>query len=303
MSAPFAAPGTVEGEAIDIDFIPILWFAFSPTIADCIIRVFAGKIIYNTTAIYAGVKLMKKINLALAALAIFITGTYALVANADHAWGKYHWDISTNDSIDAPLALGNNLTLLWDYSLVNSSADWNNSVLQNGIVSGAGNANCGPVAGGVEVCNDHYGENGWLGIASIWATRGKSNHITQAVVKVNDTYFDTSPYNSAAWRDFVMCQEIGHTFGLDHQDVVFNNANLGTCMDYTNDPDGTLYDQADNRSPNQQDWDMMVEIYAHLNSTDSGDDSDGGNGKSGGKKPKKAGDAGAIVFKTPSAWR
>ncbi|MCH8265703.1 MAG: hypothetical protein IIC10_09920 [Proteobacteria bacterium] len=114
MSAPFAAPGTVEGEAIDIDFIPILWFAFSPIIADCIIRVFAGKIIYNTTAIYAGVKLMKKINLALAALAIFITGTYALVANADHAWGKYHWDISTFDSNLAPLELVDNLTGDWE---------------------------------------------------------------------------------------------------------------------------------------------------------------------------------------------
>jgi hypothetical protein len=33
-----------------------------------------------------------------------------------------------------------------------------------------------------------------------------------------------------------MCQEVGHTFGLDHQDENFNNTNLGTCMDYTNDP-------------------------------------------------------------------
>jgi hypothetical protein len=246
---------------------------------------------------------MKKINLPLTVLAIFITGSYVLVANAGHAWGKYHWDISTADSISAPLALRDNLTSPWGSSLVNSSADWKHSLLQNGIVFGTGNDNCGPVPGGVEVCNDHYGDNGWLGIASVWATRGRSNHITQAVVKVNDTYFDTPTYNSAAWRDFVMCQEIGHTFGLDHQDVVFSNPNLGTCMDYTNDPDGTVYTRADSRSPNDHDYDMMVEIYTHLNSTDSGDDDGGGGkGKGGGKKPKKAGEAGAIDLNNPSAW-
>ena len=27
--------------------------------------------------------------------------------------------------------------------------------------------------------------------------------------------------------------EIGHGFGLQHRDIDFNNANLGTCMDYT----------------------------------------------------------------------
>ncbi len=41
-----------------------------------------------------------------------------------------------------------------------------------------------------------------------------------------------------------MCQEIGHDFGLDHQDENFNNPNLGTCMDYTNDPLGATVERA-----------------------------------------------------------
>ena len=45
-------------------------------------------------------------------------------------------------------------------------------------------------------------------------------------------------YNTPAYRRFVTCQELGHDFGLDHQDEVFDNPNLGSCMDYTNDPDG-----------------------------------------------------------------
>jgi hypothetical protein len=74
---------------------------------------------------------------------------------------------------------------------------------------------------------------------------------------MNDTYFASSTYNSPAWRQFVVCQEVGHTFGLDHQDEAFDNANLGTCMDYTNNP-------ATNQHPNQHDYDELVAIYSHL---------------------------------------
>ena len=56
-----------------------------------------------------------------------------------------------------------------------------------------------------------------------------------------------------------MCQEVGHTFGLDHQDENFNNPSLGTCMDYSSDP--TL-----NQHPNQHDYDQLELIYAHLDS-------------------------------------
>ncbi len=64
--------------------------------------------------------------------------------------------------------------------------------------------------------------------------------------------------------ELVACQEIGHTFGLDHQDEIFNNPNLGTCMDYTNDPSGTLFGQLSNEHPNTHDFDELVAIYAHL---------------------------------------
>jgi hypothetical protein len=111
----------------------------------------------------------------------------------------------------------------------------------------------------VEICNSKYGNNGWLGIASIWAS---GNHIVQGTVKVNDTYFNTSTYNTSAWRNLVMCQEVGHTFGLDHQDENFNNANLGTCMDYTSAP-------STNQHPNQHDYDQLVTIYSHLDSTNT----------------------------------
>ena len=79
---------------------------------------------------------------------------------------------------------------------------------------------------------------------------------------MNDTYFNTAQYNTPAWRSFVMDQETGHTLGLDHQDVDFNNADLldacgrGSCMDYSGDP-------ANNTTPNQHDYDELVIIYSH----------------------------------------
>ena len=237
---------------------------------------------------------MKKIFL-ISLLALFLA---AGTVSAGHSWGKYHWDISTDDSIASPLELGDNLTsLAWDSSLAGGSSDWNFSVLRNQVVAGTSNANCDPTSGRVEVCNGEYGNNGWLGIASIWVTRGRSGHIVQGVVKVNDTYFNTSQYDTQAWRNFVMCQEVGHTFGLGHQDESSSNANLGTCMDYTSDPDGTLFGQLENQHPNQHDYDMMAEMYAHLNSTDDDSKPEKGNN---GKKPSRAG--ANIDLNDPSSW-
>jgi len=192
------------------------------------------------------------------ATAVFLIalGVVASTAYANHSWGKYHWDLSTADTTTNPLDLGDNLTNGWSNNLITTSADWNVSVLKNEVVTGKSNANCDPTAGSVEVCNAEYGDNGWLGIASVWATRGKSAHITQGVVKLNDTYFNLPQYNTDAWRDMVMCQEVGHTFGLGHQDEDFSNTNLGTCMDYTNDPtrdDGL----GNNIAPNAHDYDMI----------------------------------------------
>jgi len=109
----------------------------------------------------------------------------------------------------------------------------------------------------VQVCNSAYGRNGWLGIAQIWIS---GSHITQGIVKLNDTYFSMATYNKPEWRALVMCQEIGHTFGLDHQDENFSNANLGTCMDYSNKPLGP----PNNEHPNEHDDDELALIYQHL---------------------------------------
>ena len=185
------------------------------------------------------------------AASIALVGT----ALATHAWGNYHWARTTNPFA---LKLGDNVNSTWDSYLRTTSSDWSQSaVLDTTIVAGKGRKNCRPTAGQIEVCNGTYGNNGWLGIAQIWAS---GDHITQAATKVNDTYFNTTTYNSSAWRNLVMCQEVGHDFGLSHQDENFSNPNLGTCMDYTNNP-------SSNQHPNQHDYDQLALIYAHLDSS------------------------------------
>jgi len=178
------------------------------------------------------------------------TGT---VQQEFHSWGSYHWARSSDQVY---LDLAKNLSAGWEPYLTVASADWSqSSVLETTVVQGTNSVKrCKPVAGRVEVCNSKYGRNGWLGVAQIWAS---GSHITQGVVKLNDTYFSMAKYNNPSLKQLVVCQEVGHTFGLDHQDENFNNANLGTCMDYTSNPVG-------NEHPNAHDYEELESIYAHV---------------------------------------
>ena len=185
---------------------------------------------------------------------------------ASHSWGNYHWARTAN-----PLTLKINeaLTSNWEPYLRTAMNDWGTSSVLNfspttPVSSSASAKRCNPIAGQVLVCNAAYGQRGWLGIASIWAN---GDHITQGTTKLNDTYFNMSQYNTPAWRQFVTCQEIGHDFGLDHQDENFDNVNLGTCMDYSRNPAGGVYNGFDyglsNEHPNRHDYDELKIIYKH----------------------------------------
>src|SRR3990167_10216992 len=199
---------------------------------------------------------MKK-TIMLSVLALSLGGL-ASVAYANHSWGGYHWARTNNPFT---LKVGDNVSSKWDPYLDEAIGDWNAStILDLTKVNGSTSPRtCKAKTGQIEVCSERYGNNGWLGLAQIWVS---GSHITKAVAKVNDTYFNTSTYNKPAWRRLVMCQEIAHDFGLDHQDEKFNNANLGSCMDYTSDPDGP----PSNEHQNAHDFEQLELIYAHLDS-------------------------------------
>ena len=217
----------------------------------------------------------------------------ATPAQAGHTWGNYHWECSSNP---VTIELGDNVDSGWAGWLAEASVDWSaSSVLDTPVGTGQAKGKCRPTAGRVEVCNDSFGNNGWLGLAQIWVS---GDHIVKAVAKMNDTYHDTSPYNQEGWRDMVMCQEVGHAFGLAHQDETFGNGNLGTCMDYTSNPDGPPA----NRSPNNHDYDVLETLYSHFDGGGGGGDDGGGNGGGNGCKGPPWTCAGSGVEAPPPAF-
>lgn len=204
--------------------------------------------------------------------ATFCAGSllYPAVGEATHSWGGYHWARTTPQFT---LKLGDNLTSSdWKSHLSQTSSDWNSPQLfgasstpvLTAIVAGqSSNARrCSMVAGTTQVCNATYGNNGWLGLASINITGG--THITQGSAKMNDTYFNSATYNNPNEREHVMCQEVAHTFGLDHQST--DGSSQNTCMDYFSNT-GANAGSATSTRPNFHDFEELNLIYAHLDST------------------------------------
>lgn len=196
--------------------------------------------------------ILRRLTLVISLVAAVAT-IAASSAAASHSWGNYHWARTANPFT---LKVGDNMSSSWDPYLSVASSDWSqSSVLDTAIVAGGTTGRkCRATTGRIEVCNASYGFNGWLGIAQIWLS---GSHITKAITKVNDSYFNTSTYNKAAAKQHVLCQEIGHDFGLDHQDE--SGADLNTCMDYA--------DALDNEHPNSHDYQQLETMYAHLDST------------------------------------
>ena len=204
-------------------------------------------------------------------LVLFIVSSLSFASHADHSWRNYKWDPS---SIPFTLDLVDNVNSDWNSFLTNSSMSWSSSVVLDTNTPEGSEAKaltCSAEVGNIQVCNAEYGDNGWLGLAQIYISRGKT--ITAGIAKLNDTYYKIPFYDTHAWRMMVMCQEIAHTFGLDHQDEIFDNANLGTCMDYTAYPsEVSPINGQTNEYPNDHDYEQLVTIYG-ASTSDGGDTS------------------------------
>jgi hypothetical protein len=190
--------------------------------------------------------------------AAVLAAAFASTAMATHTWGSYHW-ARTSGNAEVPLKVGDNVGTTWDSYLDGAIADWNASsvISLTKVVGGANNKNCRPTSGRIEVCSGNYGNNGWLGLATIWTVSG-TTHIGQATTKVNDTYFNSAIYNNPNERKHVMCQEVAHDFGLDHQSE--SGADLNTCMDYFSNT-GANANNTDSTHPNAGDYDELQWKY------------------------------------------
>ncbi|HEX2057515.1 MAG TPA: hypothetical protein VHI71_04020 [Actinomycetota bacterium] len=226
-------------------------------------------------------------------LFIALTGAVALFsaansASANHSWEGFHWSRSVNP---VNLQVVDSLVGEWDSYLGPAIADWNrSSVVELTAVPGADSivdrTACLPISGKVRVCNAKYADPTWLGLATVWLN---GDHIVQATAQVNDTWFDTELYNDPNAKRHVLCQEIGHDFGLDH------TYTEPTCMDDING----LFDPAF-VSPGPHDYQQLDAIYAHLDGTGGGTKPKGGP-KGGGHKAD-GGCSGGSCGSTVRVW-
>jgi hypothetical protein len=207
------------------------------------------------------------------AIAVIVATGYGAVVSANHSWGNYHW-ARTTASFD--LFVVNSTTEDWDGFVANAVADWSQSTVLNlvqdltGSTSSKDRRQCKAPSGMVRICNLAYGYNGWLGIAGI--SIDTNGHIVTGYTKLNDSYFGLASYNTPDWKQSVTCQELGHNIGLDHQDEVFDNTSLYSCMDYQASP----YAWA-----NDHDFEQLETIYSDLDAYNSYAGGDDG-GESGG---------------------
>jgi len=199
---------------------------------------------------------MKFNRLAVAVIGAAVVLTASLTASASHSWANYHWG---RTSQDFPLQVIDSNTPDWDGELAQTLGDWSKSTAFNLSVTGYDDSSrtrklCRAVSGKIRSCNASYGNNGWLGLASINIS---GDHITQGTAKMNDSY--SAQFAVQTERDHVMCQEIGHLFGLGHTSE--DGSTQNTCMDYSQSSTSTR--------PNQHDYDMLTSKYAHLDSVNT----------------------------------
>lgn len=187
---------------------------------------------------------------------------FSMVSYAGHNWNGYHW---ASNSVTTPIALKviDSTTSAWDGQRVEMQEQWSYSprlALATDSANDKKNvrSRCPLKAGQLRVCNYFYGNTGWVGIATI--NLDSSGHITHARAAMNDSYVD---YWTLERKNHVMCQEIGHIFGLNHTSE--DGSSQQTCMDYSND---TL-----SQYPNQHDYDQLLAIYGHSDGYNSYDDS------------------------------
>ena len=194
-------------------------------------------------------------------MAAIIAAALGAVVVADHSWGNYHW-ARTGSSFD--LIVVNSTTDDWDGYVEIAAGDWSQArslnMVQdlNGSTGDRDRRQCRAPGGAIRICNLAYGNTGWLGIAGI--SIDANGHISAGYTKLNDSYFSSAYYNTHDWKQSVVCQELGHNVGLDHQDEDFGNTTLESCMDYQDPPWP---------APNSHDYGQLETIYTHLDSYNS----------------------------------
>lgn len=100
-------------------------------------------------------------------------------------------------------------------------------------------------------------DSGWLGLASVRV--GAEGHISSGTVTMNRVIL--SRYAGTV-AEHVLCQEVGHLLGLDHQRDVRDSC-MQDCVGLRGDAWIACLQEPDGVTPNGHDAEQLREIYAH----------------------------------------
>lgn len=179
----------------------------------------------------------------MAALLAGLLLTATTVAFADHSWNGYHW---RSDNL-SPTVVNKTSSSLYDVPA--GVAEW--AALGTPIQPALTTAKKGNIT--VSESSSIF----YLGLARIFVEGG---HITKGEVKLNTRLLRS--YGAAA-ADHVLCQELGHVLGLDHNR---DGATGGTPDDTCMNDQGHLGEYT---SPNVHDAEQLNLIYNHTDVSDS----------------------------------
>ena len=192
----------------------------------------------------------------IAAVAVGVLFVLSTTAFASHPWNGYHW--AGDGTTVSPTVVDKTDSSL--YKVTDGVAEW--AGLGTRIQPTMSSGNKGDIT--VTEAFSPF----WYGLARIFIEDG---HITKGEVKLNTRLLLSKGEDAA---DHVLCQEIGHVLGLDH-----NRDSLTTCMN-----DWAVLGSA--TSPNTHDTQQLTASYGHLDAAaPTTDDGGGGGGPPCSKKP------------------
>lgn len=171
----------------------------------------------------------------------------------NHSWGNYHW----SDSDLNPTVGDNTKSAMWTGETAFYTDHWTSigTPIQP-VFSNKRRVKVSVVEG--------YSDQ-WLGLAQIWI---KNGHISEGKVSLNTTLLSESRFTRSAALH-VLCQELGHVWGLDH-----NRVDLNTCMNdcltaATYDEWLTCLNNPSAELTNQHDAEQLNLIYSHADEESS----------------------------------
>jgi hypothetical protein len=175
----------------------------------------------------------------------------------DNPQDAYRWESPQQSGLE--LTVLNALTDDWQQAFQTAMSEWDDGqpdtlTLQSERVDV--DVECEPLTGLLKVCNGDYGETDWLGLNAILFDMERK-WILMSTAKMNEFFLSRA---SAAQRQYTMCHEIGHGFGLPHWDENFYNRNMGNCMDYTSRP-------RSNQQPSASNFEFLKQLYGEVGGT------------------------------------